>query len=95
MKRRVKTQPSNAYYTTEPAVSRKAIAAQPMVPSSSLSNTPNRIVPKHPGRMSGMAGFTSKNKPHTKPSGISIPKVGATPKQPAKLTVKKPTKTKV
>lgn len=88
MKKRVRTQPTNQYYTTEPAVSRKLIAGQGMIPNAAL-NTPNKMIPKHPGRMSGVAGFSSKNKPIVKKSGITTPKLGSTPKQPAKTKVKR------
>lgn len=89
MKKRVRTQPTNPYYSTEPAVSRKLIAGQGMIPNAALGNATNKIIPKHPGRMSGVAGFSSKNKPIVKRSGITTPKLGSTPKQPAKTKVKR------
>lgn len=95
MKRKVKTQPTNPFYTSEPAVSRKLMASQTMVPSASLAGTTNKVVPKHPGKLSGVAGFTSKTRPTAKAQHFNTPKVGATASQPAKMTVKKPSKSKV
>lgn len=83
MKKRVKTQPSNPFYSNEPAVSRKLIADQGMTQNASLGNQTPKMVPKHPGRLSGIAGFESKSKPHTKPTGITTTKISAPAKAPA------------
>jgi hypothetical protein len=40
------------------------------------------MVDKHTAQMSGMAGFVDKGKPRSKPSGISIPKLGSKMKFP-------------
>ncbi|SRR6266849_683944 len=84
MKRRIRTQPSNPYYSNEPAVARGLIAGKAPVPSGSLANQPNKIVDKKPGRLSGLAGFTSKSKPPTG-THAKVPKFGTQAKQPAKL----------
>jgi hypothetical protein len=78
MKRKVRTQPSNSFYTTEPPVSRKSIAANPPVPNANLSNKAPKSVPAKPGRLSGLSGFSDKGKPRgsTSPAKITVPKLG-------------------
>jgi len=85
MKRKVRAQPSNPFYSNEPAVSRKLIADQGMTQNASLGNQAPKMVPKHPGRLSGIAGFASKSKPPAGSSHISTPTLGAKAKQPAQL----------
>ena len=65
MKKRVRTQPSNPFYSNEPAVSRKDIAGRPPVQNASLGNQAPRMVDKKPGRLSGVAGFADKKRPKT------------------------------
>lgn len=67
MKRRVRTQPSNPFYSDEPAVSKAAIADKPPVPSASLANKPSKPIDKNPGKMSGVAGFVDKHRLHGRP----------------------------
>lgn len=62
-KKRVRTQPSNPYYSNEPAVSRKLIADQGLTQNASLGNAPPKMVDKKPGRLSGLAGFADKHRP--------------------------------
>lgn len=61
MKKRVKTQPTNQYYSSEPAVSSKLMADKALVPSPAAKSP--KMVDKKPAEMSGMAGFVSKGKP--------------------------------
>lgn len=82
MKKRTRTQPSNPFYSNEPAVGTGLIAGKPLVQNSSLGNQPPKIVDKKPGRMSGVAGFASKGKLPSKPSHISVPKLGTAAKVP-------------
>lgn len=84
MKKRIRTQPSNPYYSNEPAVARGLIAGKAPVQSASLANQPNKIVDKKPGRISGLAGFSSKSKPPAGPRA-KVPKFGTSAKQPAKM----------
>lgn len=56
MKKRVKVQ-QPGFYSNEPVVPTKQMADKPMVPSASLAQKPPKGVPKHPGRLSGVAGF--------------------------------------
>lgn len=72
MKRRVRTQPSNPYYSNEPAVARSQIASKPPVQSASLGNSTPKMVDKKPGRAAGVAGFVDKHKPPAKGMG-SVP----------------------
>lgn len=66
MKKRIRTSPSNPYYSTEPAVANSLIAKKPPVQSASLGNQPPKMVDRHPGRISGMAGFEDKKRPPVK-----------------------------
>lgn len=63
MKKRVRVQPSNPYYSNEPAVSRKMIADQGITQSASLGNSTPKMVDKKPGKLSGLAGFSDKKRP--------------------------------
>lgn len=83
MKKRVRPNQTVPFYSNEPAVSRKLIADQGLTQNASLGNQPPKMVDKKPSRMSGLAGFTSKNKPKGKPSGI--PQVGPGGPKPAKV----------
>lgn len=76
MKKRARVQPSVPFYSSEPAVSKKLMADSMMVPGAAAGAKTPKMVNKNPGRMSGVAGFVSKAKPATKPSGITIPKLG-------------------
>jgi hypothetical protein len=62
MKRRVRSHPTNPYYSSEPAVATSAIADKPPVQSASLGNKAPKMVDKNPARMSGIAGFSDKHK---------------------------------
>lgn len=84
MKKRVRTQPSNPFYSDEPAVSKGLIADKAPVQNASLGNKPNKIVDKKPGKMSGVAEFTSKSKPHAG-SFAKLPAFGTKAKEPAQL----------
>ena len=66
MKRRTRTQPTNAFYSNEPAVARGLIAGKPPVQNASLGNSAPKMVAKHPGKMSGIAGFQDKHRPKAK-----------------------------
>jgi hypothetical protein len=66
MKRRTRTQPTNPYYSNEPAVSTKAMADRPLVQNASLGSKTPKGVPHHPGRMAGVAGFADSKKPREK-----------------------------
>jgi hypothetical protein len=87
MKRRVKTQPSNPFYSNEPAVATGMIADKAPVQNASLGNKSGREIDKHPGRMSGIAGFVSKSKPSKGSSHIKLPKLGSKAKQPTQTRV--------
>lgn len=63
MKKRVRTQPSNQFYSSEPAVAKGLMADRSPVQSASLGNKSSKIVPQKPGRMSGFAGFADKHRP--------------------------------
>jgi hypothetical protein len=63
MKRRVRTQPTNPFYSNEPAVSRKEIADQSLAQNASLGNATPKEVDKRPGRLSGIAGFHDTKRP--------------------------------
>lgn len=76
MKKKVRVPPTNPFYSSEPAVSRTQVAAKPLVPSASLGSATPKMVDKKPARMSGVAGFVSKARPTTKPTHISVPKLG-------------------
>lgn len=91
MKRRVRTQPTNPYYSNEPAVSVGQIADKALVQNASLGNKTSKEVDKHPGRLSGLAGFASKSRPPTKGMAIQPPKFGSSAKEPAKVSVPKAT----
>src|SRR5258707_6690049 len=84
MKKRIRTQPSNAFYSDEPAVAKGLMADKAPVQNASLGNKPNKVIDKKPGRLSGLAGFTSKAKPHAG-SFAKVPAFGTQAKQPAKL----------
>ena len=64
MKKRIRTQPSNPYYSNEPAVARSEIAGKPPVQNASLGNQTPKMVDKKPGRLSGLANFADKKRPH-------------------------------
>lgn len=89
MKKKPRTQPSNQFYSSEPAVARSKIAANPMVPNANLASGTNKTVDKKPGRLSGVGGFTSKSKPSAKPAVSSIPKLGTAAKIPQQGKAKK------
>lgn len=84
MKRRVRTQPTNPYYSNEPAVSTGQMADKAPVQNASLGNKTPKIVDKHPGRMSGVADFVSKGKPTGK-NTVKVPSFGTKAKSPATL----------
>ena len=89
MKRRVKTQPSNPFYSDEPAVAKGMIADKAPVQAPLGTKTP-KMVPKHPAKMSGIAGFAEAKKP--KQVGFKMPSVKAPAKpktsvSPPKLRV--------
>lgn len=84
MKKRIRTQPSNPYYSDEPAVAKSLIADRAPIQNASLGNKPNKIVDRKPGKLSGLADFTSKGKPHAG-SFAKVPKFGTQAKEPAKL----------
>lgn len=85
MKKKVRTKPTNPFYSNEPAVSRTLIAGKGLVQNSSLGNATNKVVDKKPGRLSGIAGFASKSAPRHGSTHIAAPKLGTTTKSPAKL----------
>lgn len=88
MKKKVRVPPTNPFYTSEPAVSRKEVAAKPLVPNAALANATPKIVDKKPGRASGVAGFVSKAKPITRPTHINPPKLGAKANVPSQGKLK-------
>jgi hypothetical protein len=66
MKKRVRTQPTNPYYSDEPAVAKGLMADKPPVQNAALGVKPGKTIDKKPGRLSGFAGFVDKHKPkHT------------------------------
>lgn len=79
MKKRIRTQPTNPYYSNEPAVARGLIAGKAPVQSASLGNQPPKMVDKKPGKLAGLAGFVDKKKPPAKQAHIPALKAGATP----------------
>lgn len=66
MKRRVRTQPTNPFYSNEPAVAVGKIADKAPVQNASLGNKPPKMVDRHPGKMTGIGGVATKNKPPAK-----------------------------
>lgn len=87
MKHRVKTQPTNPFYSDEPAVAKGLIADKPLSPSPSLANKSPKMVDKHPGRLSGIDSFASKSKPPQQKMQGKAPAFGTKAKQPAQLKV--------
>ena len=85
MKRRVRTQPTNPYYSDEPAVAKGLIADKPPVQESSLGSKTPKMVDKHPGRLSGIAGFADKHKPPQQKMQGKAPAFGGKAKQPSQL----------
>jgi len=84
MKKRIRTQQAVPFYSDEPAVAKGLMADKPPIQSASLGNKPNKIVDKKPGKLSGLAGFTSKAKPAAG-SYAKVPVFGTKAKQPATL----------
>lgn len=82
MKRRIRTQPTNPFYSNEPAVSRNKMADAGLSPNPNLANQPPKIVDKKPGRLSGLAGFQDKHRPKSGGAKITIPKLGTSQKNP-------------
>lgn len=66
MKRRVRNQPTNPFYSNEPAVAKNLMADNPAVQNSSLATKTPKTVDKKPGRLSGLANFESKSRPPVK-----------------------------
>jgi hypothetical protein len=85
MKRRVRSQPTNPFYSDEPAVAKSLIADKALAPSAALANRTSKSIDKHPGRLSGIAGFAQKNKPPQQKMQIKAPAFGTKAKQPAQL----------
>jgi hypothetical protein len=85
MKRRVRAQPTNPFYSDEPAVAKGLIADKAPVPSTSLGNKSPKMIDKHPGRLSGVVNFADKNKPIQQKMQIKAPAFGTKVKQPAQL----------
>lgn len=83
MKKKIKQKPTVPFYSNEPAVSKKLMADSTMSQSASLGNNTPKMVDKNPGKMSGIAGFTSKHKPSAPGAKISPPKLGTVAKSPA------------
>ncbi len=86
MKKRIRTQPSNPFYSNEPAVAKGLMADKAPVQSASLGNKPSKFVPQKPGRMAGVAGFVDKHKPKQqgiKPKPPTFGQKAKSPKQPA------------
>jgi hypothetical protein len=77
MKKKPRIGPSNPYYSSEPAVSRKKMASQAPVPSANLANKPPKSVNQQPAKMSGTAGFVDKGGLRKTPSKIEVPKLGS------------------
>lgn len=79
MKKRVRVQQNNQFYSNEPAVSRNKMADAGMSPNANLANSTPKMVDKKPGRLSGLAGFTDKHKPK---AGLTTatPKLGSSAK---------------
>src|SRR6267142_7107849 len=84
MKKRIRTQQAVPFYSDEPAVAKGLMADKPPIQNASLGNKPNKIVDKKPGKLSGLASFTSKAKPHAG-SYAKVPAFGTKTKQPATL----------
>jgi hypothetical protein len=76
VKKRVRTAPSNPFYSNEPAVARGKIT-QAVNPSPKLSNATPKSVDKKPGRLSGLAGFADKK--HPVAAKGNIPKISGVP----------------
>ena len=84
MKKRIRTQQAVPFYSDEPAVAKGLMADKPPIQNASLGNKPNKVVDKKPGKLSGLANFTSKTKPAAG-SFAKVPKFGTQAKEPAKL----------
>jgi hypothetical protein len=82
VKKRTRTHPTNPFYSNEPAVSTGMIADKPPVQSASLGNQTPKMVPKHPGKISGFGGAGAKR---PKEKGFKAPTVGA-PAKPKSST---------
>jgi hypothetical protein len=76
MKKRVRVAPSNPFYSNEPAVARSNITSKAPVPSAGLANRPPKMVDKSPGRLSGVAGFADKKKPHGQSAKVPVKSSG-------------------
>jgi hypothetical protein len=96
MKRRIRTQPTNPFYSNEPAVAVKSIADKPPVQNASLGNKSPKMVDKHPGRITGVAGFTNKARPPAKKLPVktkaAVPPAKKVPQIKAHANIKSPMK---
>jgi hypothetical protein len=84
VKKRIRTQPSNPFYSNEPAVAKGLMADKPPVQNASLGSKPSKTTPQKPGRMSGFAGFVDKHKPKQqgiKPKPATFGQKAKSPKQ--------------
>ena len=87
MKKRVRTQPTNPFYSDEPAVAKGLMADKGLVQNASLGNQTPKMVDKKPGRLSGVAGFAPGTEPPgsnpvilppNRPQGSSEPRIPVT-----------------
>jgi hypothetical protein len=84
MKKRQRQQQAVPFYSDEPAVAKGLMADKPMIQNSSLGNKPNKVVDRKPGKLSGLASFTSKTKPRAGTTA-KVPAFGTKAKSPATL----------
>jgi hypothetical protein len=88
MKKRIRSQPTNPFYSNEPAVAKGLMADRPPVQSASLGSKPSKITPQKPGRMSGLAGFVDKHKPKQQGIKPKPPTFGQKSKSPKQTPIK-------
>ena len=84
MKKRIRQQQAVPFYSDEPAVAKGLMADKPPIQNAALGNKPNKVIDKRPGKLSGLASFTSKTKPRAG-TNAKVPAFGTKAKQPATL----------
>jgi hypothetical protein len=88
MKKRIRTQPSNPFYSSEPAVAKGLMADKALVQNSSLGSKTPKMIDTKPGKLSGIAGFSDKHRPKKQGIKPKPPVFGQKSKQPAQMKIK-------
>ena len=88
MKKRIRTQPTNPFYSNEPAVAKGLMADKALVPNASLGSKTPKMIDAKPGKLSGIAGFSDKHRPKKQGIKPKPPTFGQKAKQPAQMKIK-------